>query len=164
MSGKAFCISRFVALRMQLQHMRSHATTCWQMLTSDVWLAQELLHLDLSGTAAGDSHLIALRSLPRLQTLLLNDQPILDDIGDSGLFQIGRIPALRRLEVRGNARITAAGAAPMHACIYHHSCASHYSNVFPQVKLEHHKRKVSLSTVNAADLRCHPVPHLFIRV
>lgn len=75
-------------------------------------LAQELLHLDLSGTAVGDSDLVALRMLPRLQTLLLNDQPALDDIGDGGLQELARLPALRCLEVRANARITAAGVCP----------------------------------------------------
>ncbi|BDA40435.1 probable adenylate cyclase regulatory protein at N-terminal half [Coccomyxa sp. Obi] len=70
---------------------------------------QELLHLDLSGTAVGDNDLIALRMLPRLQSLFINDQPALDDIGDGGLRELARLPALRCLEVRSNARITAAG-------------------------------------------------------
>ncbi len=82
----------------------------------EFWLAQELLHLDLSGTAVGDGDLVALQMLPQLHTLLVNDQPALDDISDAGLQNLARLPTLRCLEFKGNARITAAGAAP-HACM-----------------------------------------------
>ncbi len=56
--------------------------------------------------------------MPRLRTLLLNRQPIRDDITNAGLAHIARLPALTRLELQGNCTITAAGvcrAVPGHA-------------------------------------------------
>ncbi|CAL8467276.1 g6813 [Coccomyxa elongata] len=91
----------------RLSLARTHVTP--DALSTIALGMQNLLHLDLSGTTVGDSDLVALRMLPRLQSLLLNEQPALDDIRDTGLQELARLPALRCLEVRGNACITAAG-------------------------------------------------------
>lgn len=70
---------------------------------------QALEHLDLSGTTVGGEALAQLAALPRLHTLLLNKQPLLDEVSDCGLAEVCRLRALRHLEAKDNHCITAAG-------------------------------------------------------
>lgn len=96
---------------------------------------QELLHLDLSGTAVEDADLAHLTKLPRLQSLRINNQPALDDISDAGLAEISRVSALRCLEVKGNQCITAAGLAPSHA-------------IFPPLQQQYRRLCMSATALN----------------